>query len=110
MGKLIVLEVPGLTMEMVQRGDAAAHLFDLISEGALAECDGLPPRLGEWITDASPLRAIDERIPVLRSRGELAILSEAVFIHPRPIKGLRPGVRLTREQVAAHLREIVDAP
>jgi hypothetical protein len=110
MSKLIVLEVPGLTMEMVQRGDSAAHLFDLIAEGALAECDGLPPRIGEWITDASPLRVIDGRIRELRSRGELAIVSEAVFIHPRPIKGLRPGARLTSQEVAGHLREIVDGP
>ncbi len=113
---LIVLEVRGLTMEVVQRGDCAAHLFDLIAEGALAETTGLAPRIGEWIVETrlesgvEHLAAIDQRIRELRARGELAIVSDRVFIHPRPIPGLRPGVKLTPDEVGSHLRSIAHGP
>ncbi len=113
---LIVLEVRGLTMEMVRRGDSAAHLFDLIAEGDLAECEGLPRRVdAEWIVDTRlerglhELAAIDALIPALRQRGALAIVSERVAVFPRPL-GLKPGSRLTSEQAAAHLEAIAGGP
>ena len=106
---LIVLEIRGLTMEILRRGDSAAHLFDLIAEGDLAECDGLPRRIGaEWIVEArldrgvQELPAIDATIPSLRQRGPLAVVSDRVVIYPKPV-GLKPGARLTVDQATAHL-------
>jgi hypothetical protein len=117
MGRLTVLEVRGLTMDIVERGDAAVHLFDLIAEGSLARTEGTPPTVGsEWIVETrleqgiGELAAIDGMIPELRRRGDLAIVSEQVFISSRPIPGLRMGTRLTREEVAAHLNRIADGP
>ncbi len=109
---LIVLEVRGLTMDMVRRGDSAAHLFDLIAEGDLAECEGVPRRVdAEWIVETrlerglQELAAIDALIPALRQRGTLAIVSERVAVFPKPL-GLKPGARLTIDEATERLEAV----
>jgi hypothetical protein len=127
--KLVLVEAPGLTLDLVQRGDSAAHLFDLISEGDLGEIHGASScgtAVRKWLTlhdghadrcalevvseaprldGAEALRLLDERIPALRAKGDLVILGDGVIVSSRRIPRER-GPEVTRDDVIRHLQHL----